>query len=439
MRIAPVFAACLFTCFRLEPAVAGEANNALSQPVTLRDAARPARPHHIPVDPAVLKPDTPELSEAGADIVVTLEAGDEIRIKSLERPELNGDYRIREDGAASLPLLGAVTLAGRTLEQAQGTLRADYEMVLQSPVALLLDVSEWRPVTVLGSVDKPGNYPFKGRMSVLNALGAAGGIYRPARGSLVTLEVMREATRFEQAAHKLKQALVRKDRLTAEREGKENWEASERLRQIAKPEEVERLVASERRIMQERRIVHEKKKEALADQQRLIEGELEALTKQAQKNAEQIDLMSAEVGVTEDLTSRGLTSRSNKIERQLQLATMQATASEIVGQRMRAEQALRIVRRDIDVADPDRRILIEQDLELAEKTAVEQEIEMRAASDLMSQLSNLRVGVGMSIQSGEKVAFEITRHTMGGPKSFIAQETTPLIPGDVLRVTAIIE
>jgi hypothetical protein len=47
--------------------------------------------------------------------------------------------------------------------------------------------------------------------------------------------------------------------------------------------------------------------------------------------------------------------------------------------------------------------------------------------------------VGMSIQSGEKVAFEITRHTMGGPKSFIAQETTPLIPGDVLRVTAIIE
>src|SRR3982751_472829 len=78
--------------------------------------------------------------QVAANTPVVLGPGDSIRFSFTAAPELNQAQKIRADGKISLPQVGEVTAAGKTLTQFQSELSAIYKsQVRNTDVFLTLD------------------------------------------------------------------------------------------------------------------------------------------------------------------------------------------------------------------------------------------------------------------------------------------------------------
>ncbi|MGB3263471.1 MAG: polysaccharide biosynthesis/export family protein [Microcoleus sp.] len=88
-----------------------------------------------------------------------LGGGDRILVEILEVPELTRNYEILSDGSVNLPLIGLVSVRGRTLVEATNIIRSAYLRVLKDP-AVTVSLVAARPlnVGVIGEVTRPGNF-----------------------------------------------------------------------------------------------------------------------------------------------------------------------------------------------------------------------------------------------------------------------------------------
>jgi len=109
-----------------------------------------------------------------------LGVSDRVRVKVHEWPDIGGDYTVNTDGVVSMPLIGELKAAGlgvnelaRSIEQrlAQRSEGNDH------PFAAV-EIAQYRPFFIVGDVEKPGQYPYQPGLSVLQAIGVAGGYYR---------------------------------------------------------------------------------------------------------------------------------------------------------------------------------------------------------------------------------------------------------------------
>src|SRR5690606_5006802 len=115
-----------------------------------------------------------------------------------------------------------------------------------------VDVSEWRPIFVVGAIDKPGVFAFRPGMTALQALALSGGLYRPPSGTAV-LEASRERWQLHQTRGKLKLALAKQARLEAERHNTTTIEIPDALEKLSEPGEADLLIRAEQRILQQRK------------------------------------------------------------------------------------------------------------------------------------------------------------------------------------------
>ena len=83
---------------------------------------------------------------------------------------------VRPDGYISLPLLGDIQAEGKTPGELAAELSAAFSTVVHKPRVnvLVREVNSTR-VFVTGEVARPGSYPIRGRMSLLQAIALAGG------------------------------------------------------------------------------------------------------------------------------------------------------------------------------------------------------------------------------------------------------------------------
>ena len=113
-----------------------------------------------------------------------LAPGDRIDISVLEDPTLNRQALVRPDGKISMPLAGAIAVAGLTPEAAQGLIRRRLAKDFIEPpnvTVSLVAVGEEASLPafyVLGEVALPGRFTFDEEkpITVLQALARAGGL-----------------------------------------------------------------------------------------------------------------------------------------------------------------------------------------------------------------------------------------------------------------------
>ena len=122
-----------------------------------------------------LPPDLPPIPETvpGA---YHLGPGDQVRIITLSEDRLTGEFRVNDSGALALPLLGTVPAAGLTTAELEQTLTESLvkaQLILDPSVSV--EVLSYRPIFVLGEVNKPGQYPYQPGMTVVTAVAVAGG------------------------------------------------------------------------------------------------------------------------------------------------------------------------------------------------------------------------------------------------------------------------
>jgi polysaccharide export outer membrane protein len=114
---------------------------------------------------------------------------DLLDIKVFGVDQLAGTVSVDPRGQVTMPLIGAVTVAGLTSQQAEALIAAKLgESYLQNPqVTIFIKEYTTQRVTVEGAVNRPGVYPLRGNSTLLTSLALAGG---PARMSETTQVVL---------------------------------------------------------------------------------------------------------------------------------------------------------------------------------------------------------------------------------------------------------
>ena len=104
-----------------------------------------------------------------------LAPGDEISVSFSGAPELNTKQKIQPNGKVSLPTVGDVTAAGRTINSFQASLTSLYQPHLQDPTVVVSLESAAAGVYLSGEVLRPGKIPLDRPMTALEAMMEAGG------------------------------------------------------------------------------------------------------------------------------------------------------------------------------------------------------------------------------------------------------------------------
>lgn len=134
--------------------------------------------------------------------------GDTVRITVYNNPDLTTEAELSQNGRISFPLVGEVTLGGLTRNEAEREVSAKLGsggFVPNAHVNMLVTQYRSRQVSVMGEVNKPGNYPINKPTSIAEMLAMAGGI-GPKGSDRVTL-IRRDASgnsqRYELDVRKL--------------------------------------------------------------------------------------------------------------------------------------------------------------------------------------------------------------------------------------------
>lgn len=102
--------------------------------------------------------------------------GDQIRIITYGVDQLSNTFRINDSGNVALPLLGLVHAAGLTTEQLAGLIVGQLKSQdLLQDTTVSVQVEQYRPIFILGEVNKPGEYPYVPGMTMLTAVAVGGG------------------------------------------------------------------------------------------------------------------------------------------------------------------------------------------------------------------------------------------------------------------------
>lgn len=101
---------------------------------------------------------------------------DVLHIDVWGNPELTRDAIVRPDGMISLPLIQDVKAEGLTAAELSGGIQRKLLPFIKNPeVAVIVTKINATKVFVIGQVTRPGTYPLRGDVSVLQALSLAGG------------------------------------------------------------------------------------------------------------------------------------------------------------------------------------------------------------------------------------------------------------------------
>ncbi len=120
-----------------------------------------------------VQPDTAESSAA-----LRLDVGDLLDVRVFDTPELSEKLRIDDLGQITLPVAGALTVKGMTVEEAQSAIATCFRRknILRDPhVDVMVLEYETQGVTVGGEVKSPGVYPWVAKHTVQDFISIAGG------------------------------------------------------------------------------------------------------------------------------------------------------------------------------------------------------------------------------------------------------------------------
>ena len=102
--------------------------------------------------------------------------GDQVRIITLGDDQMTGAFRVNDSGAIALPMLGSIQASGLTTTQLEQVLAGALAkaQLIQNP-SVSVEVTTYRPIFVLGEVNRPGEFPYQPGMTVVSAVAEAGG------------------------------------------------------------------------------------------------------------------------------------------------------------------------------------------------------------------------------------------------------------------------
>lgn len=353
---------------------------------------------------------------------------------------LNDEFTVAAGGTLPLPVVGDVPAAGRTpaeVARAVGE-RLQARLGLHERPDTSLDVVTYRPFYIVGHVDKPGEYPYRPGLTVLQALSIGGGLTRLADMGLMRLERDVIVSRGDLALLDLERdaLIVRGARLETERNGLDVLEVPPPLRRRAGNPTVALILTQERMIMQARWQAFRTQNEALEQLKAFLEKEITSLEAQIVTQDTQMRLVNRELQSVTTLVEKGLTAAPRQLG-------LERTVAQVQGDRLRLESSLLKAHQEISRAN----ISI---LELRNGRSNEIALEARQTAAKLEEAERRADTAGRLLREAEVTApqfilergratraqpvFTITRGSGSDRTVVEASETTLVEPGDAIKV-----
>lgn len=115
-------------------------------------------------------------ASVAAELDYALQPGDLIAITVYEEDALSAEVLVRPDGGISFPLIGDLTVAGRSTIEVKADVEARLaEYIPGASVTVAVLQTTGNRVFVIGKVNAPGAYPIYRPLDVMQALALAGG------------------------------------------------------------------------------------------------------------------------------------------------------------------------------------------------------------------------------------------------------------------------
>jgi protein involved in polysaccharide export with SLBB domain len=364
---------------------------------------------------------------------------DRLRIHVSEWPALNGEVVVGAGGEISLPIIGQIPAAQLdTAELAKAIAERLREKAgLPQLPDTTVDIVAYRPFYILGSVTTPGEYMYRPGMIVLNAVSIAGGIYRAERRSEWDVERVTISSRGELSVLALRRQdlLAERARLDAELDNLDTFPPAPAK---ADPQFLGAL--------EEQRRIFEASAERRRSERNALESAIAARQKELASIVQQADDVARKRQVTETELAqvRGLAKRDLAVHRlfplERTLADVLREQQELEIRKLRAEQSLSEGRTAIANLDAQRRAEALAGIQRVNAQLGAVERQQRALARLLDSAASYSSDIAQDQAAAEAPRLRYTILRPGEPnREFEASETTPVQPGDIVKVFKVME
>ncbi len=368
-----------------------------------------------------------------------LSEGDQVEFDLLDDDQEPRILTIAQDGQIQLPLIGAIEIAGITVTEAMAKIRDEFiggDLLIDPKVSL--SIAAFRPIFVLGDVQRPGLIDYRPLLTVEQAVGLAGG--------LITASGDREQHLLTESSLRGEINLIDQDitreavaiaRLRAQQQGKfeitDEW-LDPSLRRFVDRERFQSLSQIELQILETDLKSISNDNDFLASELETLEREIELLTRREVQQRDLVDLFSTKLEQVSALANRGLQTSNALTLSQSQLAEAEGSLLEITRRVSESRRRAIEIRREVSSGETERekKLLNEiQDRLLQVQKLASRRANISERLLLVSSWENDRTREVLSVES----SFDIRRTLRGQTALYDANITTPLSPGDVLLVT----
>lgn len=345
---------------------------------------------------------------------------------------ISGDYTINSSGFISLPLIGDVKASGKSTSELSEVI-ADSLVKKIGTVKrpeIAIEITQYRPFYILGPVTRPGDYPFRPSLTVLQAIGIAGGFRRTADERPERESISGEGD-LNVLQLNLSSSMTRLARLNAELADANAITFPAEVNNQANNPTVRDFIKQQVNIFQSRKESMRAQLKSYEQLKVLLSQEVSTLNERALSQQRQIDLAKRERDAVDTLMNKGLTVNARQSTLEQQLAQFESSKLDISNSVLRAQQELS--KADRDSAELRNKFKNEVSDEIHDTALKIQETRERinTAQSLLSETDGY---ISKSTDRNSRTTYSIVRKVDGKVQEIAADESTAVYPEDVIRV-----
>jgi len=349
---------------------------------------------------------------------------------------VSGDYSVGPAGTISVPFVGELPVTGKTTAEVAAAIGDGLQQKLGLPdrPEASVELAEFRPIFVSGDVQTPGRYPYDPQLTVLKALSIAGGLRRSENGQGGARDFITAQGNYDVMAAQRDGLLARKARLEAEAANKPQIDFPPELNKTAAGK---KLMADETSLMQARQKRLRLQLESLDNLKALLQAEIESLQKKITTQTRQTDLAREELKGIDNLAGKGLVVNQRVLTLEQTIAELESKLLDMDTAILRAKQDIAKATQDAISLQNDRDTEIAQDRQQTEADLDTMNLKMGMYSGLMVEALERAPDAARNAggRNPPQMSFSIVRTAGDGKAGVIAaDENTPVLPGDVVKV-----
>lgn len=362
-------------------------------------------------------------------------ANDVLQVTVYGQPSLTGLYPVDVDGNIGYPVVGNISVTGLTTNEISEKIAGSLSQHIPG-LTVTATINQYAPVFVVGDVKAPGKYQFRPGMVVLELMALGGGAGKAESPALTAgMQLISAQQEYVDLQMQITAMAIRRTRFEAELNGTDFTytlpdQAAANKETVAL---TQKMLDGEKTVFNVRRNNLAAERRALEAQAASYGDEIQTLQQSIKLHDTEIGLLQENVDSSKSLVDRGLAAKSNLRDMERDLSATRRAALELASFLARARQ---------NQLAMEQRIANLEEIRKSEAATNLQDIDLNIARMERRSNTQLQAMAEIAKSSGnisaatlrQKLVFSISRIVNGSFQDIVADESTEIKPGDILRV-----